>query len=85
VETGAVDKAAGLVDSYPLPLAAGDSLFASLSFPRFLFVRGVVLQQQGKREEARKSYELYLKYAGNLPGQFGDDDAKARASLELMK
>ena len=85
VETGAVDKAAGLVDSYPLPLAAGDSLFASLSFPRFLFVRGVVLEQQGKRDDARKSYELYLKYTGNLPGQFSDDDAKARAGLELMK
>jgi tetratricopeptide (TPR) repeat protein len=84
VETGAVDKAAGLVDSYPL-LSLGDSLFTSLSFPRYLFVRGVVLQRAGKRDEARKSYELYLKYAGDLPGEFGDDDAKARASLGLTK
>jgi hypothetical protein len=49
-------------------------------FPRYLFLRGMVLEQEGKRDEARKSYELYLKYAGDLPDQFGDE-AKARRAL----
>ncbi len=80
VETGAAEKAAALVDSYPLPLSSGEPLFASLIFPRYLFLRGAVLEQAGKRDEARKSYELYLKYAGDMLDQFGDE-GKARASI----
>ncbi len=80
VETGATEKAAALVDSYPLPLSSGEPLFASLIFPRYLFLRGAVLEKTGKRDEARKSYELYLKYAGDMPDQFGDE-AKARAGI----
>jgi tetratricopeptide (TPR) repeat protein len=64
VETGAIDKAAPLIDAYPLPLSSGEPLFASLIFPRYLFVRGAVLEREGKRDEAGKSQELYSKYAG---------------------
>ncbi|MGP0076035.1 MAG: tetratricopeptide repeat protein [Bryobacteraceae bacterium] len=84
VETGEVGKAVSLTETYPLPLSFDEPLFGALVFPRFLYVRGAVLQQQGKRDEARKSYELYLKYAGDLPDEFGDE-AKARASLAAMK
>jgi len=64
VETGAIDKAAQLLDSYPLPLSSGEPLFASLMFPRYLYLRGVVLERAGKHDEAKKSEEQYLKYAG---------------------
>ena len=64
LETGAVDKAADLVDPYPLPLSSSDTLFASLIFPRYLYVRSAVLQHQGKADEAKKLYQLYLKYGG---------------------
>jgi tetratricopeptide (TPR) repeat protein len=64
VETGAIDRAAPLLDLYPLPLSSGNPLFASLVFPRYLFLRGVVLERAGKRDEARKSFELYSKYGG---------------------
>jgi Flp pilus assembly protein TadD len=67
VETGAIDKAAPLLDSYPLPLSSSGvsgPLFASLIFPRYLFLRGTVLQHEGKRDEAGKSFELYSKYGG---------------------
>ncbi len=84
VEAGATEKAAALVDSYPLPLSSGEPLFASLIFPRYLFLRGAVLGQAEKRDAARKSYELYLKYAGDMPDQFGDE-AKARASLTIER
>jgi tetratricopeptide (TPR) repeat protein len=84
VQTGAVDEAAKLTDLWPLPLSSGEPLFASLMFPRFLFLRGAVLQHKGKQDEARKSYELYLKYAGDVPDQFGDE-AKARQSLSATK
>jgi Flp pilus assembly protein TadD len=64
VETGAVDKAASLTDAYPLPLGPGDPLFASLIFPRSLFLRAAVLQHQGKHDEASKSLQLYSTYGG---------------------
>jgi Flp pilus assembly protein TadD len=80
VETGAIDKAAPLLDTYPLPLSSGEPIFASMSFPRYLFLRGAVLEHEGKRDEANKSYQLYLKYAGDVPDQFGDD-ARARQSI----
>jgi tetratricopeptide (TPR) repeat protein len=64
VETGAIDKAAPLLDLCPLPLSAGNPLFASVVFPRYLFLRGVALEHAGKRDEARKSLELYSKYGG---------------------
>jgi hypothetical protein len=64
LETGQIDKAAGLLNVYPLPLSDGDPMFAALFFPRYLFVRSAVLQQQGKKEEAKRSQELYSRYAG---------------------
>jgi tetratricopeptide (TPR) repeat protein len=63
VETGAMDQAAKLIDPYPLPLSSGEPLFASLFFPRYLLLRSAVLEHQGKQDEARKSRELYAKYA----------------------
>jgi len=64
VATGAPDKAANLVDSYPLPLSSGDGMFAALIFPRYLAVRSTVLEREGKKEEAAQSHQLYVKYAG---------------------
>ncbi len=55
VETGAVEKAAPLLESYPLPLSSGEPMFASLIFPRYLLLRGTVLKDS-------KSLDLYSKY-----------------------
>jgi Flp pilus assembly protein TadD len=63
VEIGAIDQARPLLDLYPLPLS-GNPLFASVVFPRYLFLRGVALEKAGRRDEARKSFELYSKYGG---------------------
>jgi len=59
-----------LVQLYPLALSSGDRFFASLIFPRFLYLRGEVLQKEGKRSEAKQVVELYLKYAGDVPDIF---------------
>jgi Flp pilus assembly protein TadD len=64
LETGQIDKAAGLLNAYPLPLSDGDPMLAALFFPRYLLVRSAVLERQGKKEEARKNQELYSRYAG---------------------
>jgi len=83
VETNRAADAARLVETYPIPLSSGEPLFASLIFPRYLFVRGVVLEQQGKRAEAKAAYELFLKYAGDVPDIFGDE-VTARKNLSAL-
>lgn len=80
VETGRAGEAAKLVDIYPLPLSASDPVLASLIFPRFLFLRGTVFESEGKRAEAKRSFELFLKYAGDVRDIFGEE-AKARLAL----
>jgi hypothetical protein len=71
VDTGRVADARKLVQIYPIPLSSGDPVFVSLMFPRFLYVRGVVLQNEGKRAEAKKSMDLFQKYAGDVPDILG--------------
>jgi tetratricopeptide (TPR) repeat protein len=80
VETGRQSEAQQLLARSPIPLSSGEPLFADLIFPRYLYLRGAVLEKEGKRAEAKQSYELYLKYAGDLPGIF-EDQAKVRQSL----
>jgi Flp pilus assembly protein TadD len=80
VELGRIEEARKLLALYPIPLSSGDPLFASLIFPRFFYLRGVVLEKEGKRAEAKQSYDLYRKYAGDLPDVFGNE-AKARSVL----
>ena len=70
VETHHVDAARELVATYPIPLASGDRIFASLAFPRFLQVRAVVLEKEGKSADARQSQDLFVKYSGDLPDVF---------------
>lgn len=69
VETDAVDKAAPLLDVYPLPLPSSDPLFVSLILRDFWFARGRILEQEGKRDEAKKSFERYMLFRGR--DQFG--------------
>jgi hypothetical protein len=79
VGAGRIAEARKLVQLYPLPLSSGDPIFASLIFPRFLYLRGVVLENEGKRSKAKQSYELYLKYAGDVPDVFGEEANARRA------
>jgi len=80
IETGRTADANRLLQTYPIPLASSESVFASLLFPRYLFLRGVALEKSGKRAEAKQSYELFLKYAGDVPAIFGEA-ATARQTL----
>ena len=80
VESGRMPQAQQLLERAPIPLSSGEPLFADLIFPRYFYLRGAVLEKEGKRAEAKQSYELFLKYAGDVPGIFGDQ-SKARQSL----
>jgi tetratricopeptide (TPR) repeat protein len=80
VENGRLKEAEPLLARSPIPLSSGEPLFADLIFPRYLYLHGIVLQKDGKRDDAKRSYQLYLKYAGDLPDIFGD---QAKASQNL--
>jgi tetratricopeptide (TPR) repeat protein len=80
VETGRASDASRLLRIYPLPLSSSEPIFASMIFPRYLFLRGAVLEKQGQRAEAKRNYELFLNYAGDVPDIFGDQ-AEARRNL----
>jgi hypothetical protein len=80
VETGRLADASRVLGPYPMFLASGDTLFAPLIFPRYLFLRGAVLEQNGRNTEAKRLYELFLRYSGDLPDVFGND-AIARRKL----
>jgi tetratricopeptide (TPR) repeat protein len=58
VENGRAADAKPMVALYPIPLSAGDPLLASLIFPRFLSLRGVVLH-------SKQDHDLYLKLGGD--------------------
>ena len=64
VETGHTSAAADLVELYPLPEPAGEPMFDSLIFPRFLKLRAAVRQAQGRREEASACLNLYARLGG---------------------
>jgi tetratricopeptide (TPR) repeat protein len=63
VETGRFQDAAPFVQRNPVPNPAPE-LFASLAFPRLLFLRGAVLEKLGQRAEAEKSLRLFASLNG---------------------
>lgn len=78
-ETGHLDEAAPLVARSPVPRAGGADLFASLTFPRLVFLRAEVLAKQGRRVEAERHYQLFLTLAGPDAEMFGDENRARRA------
>ena len=60
--TGKSDAARKLLDLYPIPLASsgGNSIIASLVFPKFIQLRGELLHSD-------KDQRLARQYAGDLP------------------
>jgi len=82
VEADRVSDAAPLAAICPFPFTP-ESPFASLVFPRYLFLRAVTEEKAGKRAEARQDYKLFLEYAGDVPDVFGDE-ARARKNLAAL-
>jgi len=80
-ELGQIADLEPLLANDPLPISTGESVFACLTFPRYVFLKGVALEKEGKRDQAKRSYELFLKYAGDVPEVFGDvSQARQRIS-----
>ena len=71
IETGRWRQAAALVATNPIPRATGFDPFSCLAFPRLFFLRGLVLEKQGRVDDARRNYSLFSKLAGPDPDIFG--------------
>jgi len=72
-ESGHVDQAADLLRFNPVPPITGPGLFTPFYFPRLYYLRGMVAGKQGKHEEARAAWQLFLKLSGPTPLQWGEE------------
>ena len=81
-ETGRFNDAERLLRICPLPMS-GEPLLESLVFPRYLFLRAQALEHQGKRAEAKRNYQMFVEYSGDLPDIWGDE-VKARKSIAAL-
>jgi len=78
LETGHVTEAEPLLSANPLPSPAGPAPFASIYFPRILFLRGLLAEKQGNRGEAQKQYRLFLQLSGSQPLVWGEEARAAK-------
>ena len=66
----------GLIEALPprvdalCPIGAGDALFSTLVFPRFLDLRAEAMKAKGNDLEAAKASSTYSKFKGDLPDIF---------------
>jgi tetratricopeptide (TPR) repeat protein len=81
VETGSFKQAEDLLALTPLPDPVREHPLLSLSFPRVLFLRAVVQEKLGRRDQAKANYELFLQLSGDLPMIFGEE-SRAREALK---
>jgi tetratricopeptide (TPR) repeat protein len=77
-ETGRAQEAAPLLQRNPTPASSGLGGFASLHFPRLFYLRGLVAEKQGRADEARAGYEIFLKLSGDTPLMFGEEQRARR-------
>ncbi|MFN3324683.1 MAG: tetratricopeptide repeat protein [Bryobacteraceae bacterium] len=80
IESDQVAEARSYLETWPIPEAQGEPTFSSLVLPRLFYLRGVLLESEGRAEESRQSFALFLKLAGEKPTIFGDRE-RARAAL----
>jgi tetratricopeptide (TPR) repeat protein len=74
LKTGEIERAGELLRPNPVIQPETESPAFSLVFPRILYLRGLVADHAGEREEAVRNMELFLKYSGDLPGTFGEEE-----------
>ena len=80
IEAGRAQAAAPFLKVTPAPAFTGPDAFLSFSFPRLFYLRGEEAARQGKRDEARANYRLFLQLSGPDPLKWGEE-AKAKAAL----
>lgn len=80
IEAGKSNVAAPLLRWNPIPPAGGPGSYLSLQFPRIFYLRAIAAEKEGRAEEARSNYKLFLQLSGPDPLVWGEE-SKAKAAL----
>jgi Flp pilus assembly protein TadD len=80
LESDHTREAAPLLRFNPVPNAAGLGPFTPFYLPRLFYLRGLAAQREGKGDEARGNYGLFLKLSGPGPLMWGEEQRAQAAS-----
>jgi len=64
LETGRYQEAAPLLGANPVPPPTASNVFTTFYFPRLYYLRGRLAEKNGKTQEARDAYKLFLQLSG---------------------
>lgn len=81
LEAGKVDDAAPLLARTPIPANDGVPAPSVLSFPKILYLRGLMAEKQGRKDEAAAEYKKFLAVSGPVDLVWGDE----RHAREFVK
>lgn len=73
LETGKQREAATLLRFNPIPGASGVTRLTEFYFPRLFYLRGRIARLEGKPEEVRAEYRLFLQLSGEQPLIWGEE------------
>jgi tetratricopeptide (TPR) repeat protein len=79
LESGSAEDVSPLLRN-PIPPLTGPGSFLSFYFPRIYYLRGLAAEKQGKAQEARVSFQLFLQLSGTDPLMWAEEQT-ARAKL----
>lgn len=73
IETSDDKDAAPLLEPNPIPAPTGVGPFTSFYFPRLFFLRGELAARQGKADEAKADYKLFVQLSGDWNFEWGEE------------
>ena len=80
LESDRAKEAAPLLRWNPIPPLTGPGTLLSFYFPRYYYLRGLEAEKEGKADEARTNYRLFLELSGPDAMMWGEEK-KVRAGL----
>jgi tetratricopeptide (TPR) repeat protein len=73
LETGRFKEAEPLLRDNPIPSAAGLTPYVGFYIPRILYLRGLLAEKEGRKDDARAFYEKFLALSGPDPLIWGEE------------
>jgi tetratricopeptide (TPR) repeat protein len=73
LENGRPKDAAPLLRTNPIPSAAGLTPYAGFYIPRILYLRGLLAEKEGRKDDARAWYEKFRAVSGPDPLIWGEE------------
>jgi tetratricopeptide (TPR) repeat protein len=80
LETGKAKEAEALLRPNPIPQNNGPGPYTGFYLPRLFYLRGMLAEQQGRKDEAHAEYHKFLALSGPDPLMWGEEK-RAQAAL----